>query len=96
VRDIYIGTLDAFLSSALPSADYVALGRIHRPQLIGGEKHIRYCCSPIPLNFDELNNDKIILLVEFDEGNFIAEIHKKVPRFQTMHLAKIDLNTIQI
>jgi exonuclease SbcD len=95
VRDIYIGTLDAFPSSAFPSADYIALGHIHRPQLIGGVEHIRYCGSPIPLSFDELNNNKIILLVDFDESNFIAATSKVVPRFQAMHLIKGDLNTIE-
>lgn len=52
VRDIYIGTLDAFPSSAFPPASYIALGHIHRSQVVGGEEHIRYCGSPIPLSFD--------------------------------------------
>jgi exonuclease SbcD len=95
VRDIYIGTLDAFPSSAFPPADYIALGHIHRPQLVGGLEHIRYCGSPIPLSFDELNNNKIILLVEFKEGQFVAATPKEVPRFQAMHLIKGDLNTIE-
>jgi exonuclease SbcD len=32
VRDIYIGTLDAFPAQNFPPADYIALGHIHRPQ----------------------------------------------------------------
>ena len=30
VRDIYIGTLEAFPANAFPKADYIALGHIHR------------------------------------------------------------------
>lgn len=95
VRDIYIGSLDAFPSSLFPAAAYIALGHIHRPQIVGGAEHIRYCGSPIPLSFDELNNDKTILLVEFKNDQFIAATPKEVPRFQPMHLIKGDLDTIE-
>jgi exonuclease SbcD len=53
VRDIYIGTLDAFPAQNFPPADYIALGHIHRAQVVGGCEHIRYCGSPISLSFDE-------------------------------------------
>ena len=61
---------------------------------MGGSEHIRYCGSPIPLSFDELNNAKTILLVEFNNDQFIAAKPKEVPRFQPMHLIKGDLDTI--
>jgi exonuclease SbcD len=95
VRDLYIGTLDAFPSSAFPPADYIALGHIHRTQKVGGVDHIRYCGSPIPLSFDELNNDKNILLVEFENGELAQVSEKVVPRFQPMHLIKGDLKSIE-
>jgi exonuclease SbcD len=95
VREIYIGSLDAFPSSAFPPADYIALGHIHRAQKVGGNEHIRYCGSPIPLSFDELNNDKTIVLVEFDADKFLAAVPKTIPRFQPMHLIKGDLKTIE-
>ncbi len=53
VRDIYIGTLDAFPAQAFPPADYIALGHIHRAQIVADSEHIRYSGSPIPLSFDE-------------------------------------------
>lgn len=95
VRDIYIGSLDAFPSSAFPPADYIALGHIHRPQQVGGAEYIRYSGSPIPLSFDELNNDKIILIAEFHQGVFKQVDAQKVPRFQPMHLIKGDLSAIE-
>ena len=67
VRDIYIGTLDAFPASAFPPADYIALGHIHRPQQVGGQAHIRYSGSPIPLSFDESGTGKSVCLVDFSQ-----------------------------
>ena len=36
VREIYVGSLEAFPTSAFPPADYIALGHIHRPQKVAG------------------------------------------------------------
>jgi len=96
VRDIYIGSLDAFVSSAFPPADYIALGHIHRPQCVGKTEHIRYCGSPIPLSFDELNNTKTVLLVTFNEKGFVEANPREVPRYQGMHLIKGDLEDIAL
>ncbi len=68
VRDIYIGTLDAFPAQHFP-ADYIALGHIHRAQCVGGTEHIRYCGSPIALSFDECGKSKCVHLVTFEQGN---------------------------
>lgn len=95
VREIYIGTLDAFPSSAFPPADYIALGHIHRAQKVAGSEHIRYCGSPIPLSFDELKNDKTILIVEFKKGTLSQVTPHIIPRFQPMHLVKGDLIEIE-
>ncbi len=66
VRDIYIGTLDAFPANAFPDADYIALGHIHRAQKVAKTEHIRYSGSPIPLSFDEAKQRKVVMLVEFN------------------------------
>ena len=52
VREIYVGSLEAFPTNAFPPADYIALGHIHQPQKVGGLDHIRYSGSPIALGFD--------------------------------------------
>jgi exonuclease SbcD len=69
VRDIYIGTLDAFPAQNFPPADYIALGHIHRAQIVGGCEHIRYCGSPISLSFDETGKAKSVHLVSFPTAN---------------------------
>ena len=64
VREIYVGSLEAFPTAAFPAADYIALGHIHRPQKVGGLEHIRYSGSPIALSFDEARQTKQMLLVD--------------------------------
>ena len=82
VREIYVGALEAFPTSAFPPADYIALGHIHRPQQVGGLEHIRYCGSPIPLSFDEAKQQKEMLLVDLDASGLKAVTPLPVPRFQ--------------
>ncbi|QIR14238.1 exonuclease subunit SbcD [Shewanella aestuarii] len=88
VRDIYIGSLDAFNAQLFPPADYIALGHIHRPQSIAKTDHIRYSGSPLPLSFDELNKDnqanKSVFLVEFDHQCQLSLTTLAVPMFQPM------------
>lgn len=84
VREIYVGALKAFPTSAFPPADYIALGHIHRPQKVGGLEHIRYCGSPLALGFDELGKAKEVLLVDFDDNGLQAVTPLPVPCFQPM------------
>ncbi|WP_324734691.1 exonuclease subunit SbcD [Pseudomonas paeninsulae] len=84
VREIYVGSLEAFPTSAFPPAAYIALGHIHRPQKVGGLEHIRYCGSPIPLSFDEARQQKEVLLVELDGSGLRGITALPVPRFQPL------------
>ena len=95
VRDLYIGTLDAFPCDAFPAADYIALGHIHRSQPVGGLEHIRYCGSPIPLSFDELNKPKSVCLVDFEQGKRERVEEIEVPLFQPMQVIKGSLEQIE-
>ncbi|MGD8106957.1 exonuclease subunit SbcD [Pantoea sp. FN0302] len=95
VRDIYIGTLDAFPAQAFPAADYIALGHIHRPQRIAGSEHIRYSGSPLPLSFDELGSEKSVFLVSFADGKLASVEPLPVPGFQPMQTIKGTLAEIE-
>lgn len=88
VRDIYIGTLDAFPAQAFPAADYIALGHIHRPQKINGQSHIRYSGSPIALSFDELGSEKSVCMVDFEHDQLSALELLTIPCFQPMRMIK--------
>ncbi|MBK0092261.1 MULTISPECIES: exonuclease subunit SbcD [Erwiniaceae] len=94
VRDIYIGTLDAFPAQAFPPADYIALGHIHRAQRIADSEHIRYSGSPIPLSFDELGREKSVFLVEFSaQLNRVTPL--PIPLFQPMQMLKGSMAEIE-
>ncbi len=84
VREIYVGSLEAFPTSAFPPADYIALGHIHRPQKVGGLEHIRYSGSPIALSFDEARQQKEVLLLDFGAATLQSITPLPVPVFQPM------------
>ncbi|WP_414447700.1 exonuclease subunit SbcD [Burkholderia sp. 22PA0099] len=84
VREIYVGTLEAFPTAAFPPVDYLALGHIHRPQKVGGLEHIRYSGSPIALSFDEAAQQKEMLLVELDDTGLRAVTPVPVPVFRRL------------
>ncbi|MFB6434823.1 MAG: exonuclease subunit SbcD [Candidatus Malihini olakiniferum] len=95
VRDIYIGSLDAYPVQALPPADYIGLGHIHRPQRVGHSEHIRYSGSPIALSFDELSSKKSVTLIEFQKSSLRQITLLPIPVTQLMRLIKGTLIEIE-
>lgn len=83
VREIYIGSLEAFPASTFPAFDYIALGHIHQPQSVAGKDHIRYSGSPIPLSFDEAKQQKSMVLLDFSRTEAVIEL-LPVPCFQPL------------
>lgn len=96
VREIYVGSLEAFPTTAFPPADYIALGHIHRPQKVGGLEHIRYSGSPLALSFDEASQQKEVLLVELDERGLRAVTPLPVPAFQVLMTVKGNLEELAL
>ncbi|GAA0344626.1 exonuclease subunit SbcD [Morganella psychrotolerans] len=94
VRDIYIGTLEAFPAGAFPPADYIALGHIHRAQNIGDSGTVRYSGSPVPLSFDETGQEKSVFLLTLNDTQITNIEPVTVPCFQPMVCLKGDLDTI--
>lgn len=50
------------------AAQYVALGHLHRAQDIAGPTRIRYCGSPLQLDFGEERQDKSVTVVDVEPG----------------------------
>lgn len=95
VRDIYIGSLEAFPAQDFPPADYIALGHIHRAQTLKKTPHIRYSGSPIPLSFDELEQEKSVFLITLN-GNHPPEVEAlSIPRFQRMRLIRGNIDHVK-
>jgi exonuclease SbcD len=65
VREIHAGPLSALPLEALPKFDYLALGHLHSPQIVGKNPAVRYSGSPIPMGFKEAGRAKSVCLIEF-------------------------------
>ncbi|WP_019121295.1 metallophosphoesterase family protein [Brevibacillus massiliensis] len=73
-RPIQIGGTYTVHPSAFPkTADYVALGHLHRPQLLGTEPRIRYSGSPLAYSFSEAGQSKAVVLVEITPQSEVRE-----------------------
>ena len=94
VREIYIGTLAAFPVAAFPDAQYIALGHLHRAQLVAKQEHIRYCGSPIPLSFDEASSEKLVNIVHFNGATLEKVESIPVPVFRPLISLKGSLDSI--
>ncbi len=82
---IYIGDIENIEGDQFPKVfDYVALGHLHRAQLVNKQNHIRYSGSIIPLSFGEIQDKKSVYIVEFKK-NQLQEIEEvKIPRFRSL------------
>jgi DNA repair protein SbcD/Mre11 len=69
-EQIHVGNLGQIGSDAFPAGfAYVALGHLHRPQIVGkqgNEKYgtVRYSGSPVALDFSERSDEKQVFIVE--------------------------------
>ncbi|CAH0993902.1 Nuclease SbcCD subunit D [Emticicia aquatica] len=86
-REIQIGNLASVDGNDFSKTfNYVALGHIHRPQIIGGNERIRYSGSPIPLSFSEKNDQKIVIILEVSENKIQQISEVQVPKFRELKL----------
>lgn len=85
-QNIYVGTLGHIGAEDFPIYfDFIALGHLHRPQIIGGNDKIIYSGSPHILSFSEINYDKKVIILTI-EDNKISKIEDDViPRFREFY-----------
>jgi exonuclease SbcD len=85
-KNIYVGTLGHIGAEDFPTYfDYIALGHLHRPQIIGKNDKVRYSGSPNILSFSEINYDKKVLVLTI-ENNKVREVKDVViPRFREFY-----------
>lgn len=84
-RGIQIGNqagIEAEMFGGIPH--YVALGHIHKPQVISRSQNIHYCGSPIPLSFSEKEDCKQINVLTI-ENNQIKNLDiVPIPSFRKL------------
>jgi DNA repair protein SbcD/Mre11 len=80
-RDIQRGYQDALPLDLFPDdVTYVALGHLHRAQIVGGRPNVRYAGSPLPLAFSEQNYCHEVTLVECDGAAIKSIAPLPIPR----------------
>ena len=72
----HVGTLDSISVDLFDDFDYVALGHLHRPQLIKRET-VRYSGTPLKYSFSEYKDKKSVVIIDSDDiENFeLVELH---------------------
>ena len=82
-QSIYVGTLGHIGADDFPEIfDYIALGHLHRPQIVGKNEKIRYCGSPNILSFSEIGYDKKVILLETKLAKIISIEDEIIPKFR--------------
>jgi exonuclease SbcD len=80
-RRIVIGGTEA-LSASMFDANvaYAALGHLHLAQKVGKQEHLRYCGSPLPMSFAEVDYQHQVLRVDLAQATVSAITPILVPR----------------
>ena len=93
-RDLYVGNLGQVPADRLPSFDYFALGHLHIPQKVACNEVIRYSGSPMAMNFDEIHQQKSVVLVDIEDQHVDVQTIP-VPAFRQFEQIKSDWNSIE-
>lgn len=80
-RRIVIGGTEALSARMFDShITYAALGHLHLAQKVGKQEHLRYCGSPLPLSFAEVDYRHQVLCVNVDGDSLSQVTPLYVPR----------------
>jgi exonuclease SbcD len=85
-QNIYVGTLGHIGANDFPEYfDYIALGHLHRPQIVGENEKVRYSGSPNILSFSEINYDKKIIILSIENNKIESVEDIIVPCFREFY-----------
>jgi exonuclease SbcD len=80
-RRIVIGGTEALPATVFDAGiAYTALGHLHLAQRVGQNEHRRYCGSPLPLSFAEVDYQHQVLRIDLAEGAVSQITPLMVPR----------------
>lgn len=84
-RDIHVGNAAAVEFTIFSDIfNYVALGHIHRPQVIGQNEYIRYSGSPVALSFSEKSDIKSLVVLTLEDGQLEEPRVVAIPKFRSL------------
>ncbi|MCB9080337.1 MAG: exonuclease SbcCD subunit D C-terminal domain-containing protein, partial [Lewinellaceae bacterium] len=83
--NIYLGNTENIAATDFPDIfSYVALGHIHRPQMVGQLNHVRYSGSLIPLSFSETKDDKGVYQLTYTGAHLEDVTFRPLPVFRRL------------
>lgn len=68
-RSLAVGDAGMVSSAVFDGLDYVALGHLHRAQIVGGDERIRYSGAPLAYSFGETAQKEVVLIELDDDGD---------------------------
>lgn len=94
VRELYVGSL-VHTDCALfdERIDYLALGHLHVPQMVGGNTARRYSGSPIAMGFGETAQKKSVVIADFSTPDTHISL-REIPVFRPLVRIRGDLSSI--
>lgn len=93
-KELNVGSLACFHTSHFPkNLDYLALGHLHVPQILGGDETKRYSGSPLPMSFGEARKGKSVSIVDINEKNLEVRT-KEIPCFQELQRLNGDWDSL--
>lgn len=85
-EEVSVGGTDHVDASVFDVFDYVALGHLHGPQMVGRET-LRYCGTPLKYSFSEAKHQKSVTVVELEaKGNIVVRCVPLMPRRDLVEL----------
>jgi exonuclease SbcD len=80
-RRIVIGGVESLSVNVFdPGIAYVALGHLHLAQKVGGNETRRYCGSPLPMSFSEMDYKHQVVIVELAGDQVASTREIRIPR----------------
>ncbi len=94
-RDIHIGNAVGVGTFSFDIRyTYMALGHIHKPQMVDEDETIRFSGAPIPLSFSEKEDQKSVVIIEMDDKK-LKEIRTiDIPRHRELKKFKGTLDEV--
>ena len=93
-RELYVGSLAHVPAEMFPSGiDYLALGHLHRAQVVGNIETFRYSGSPLPMSFARADGSHSVCLLKFS-GRTLSQELIAVPPFRSLISLRGELDEI--
>ena len=92
-RPLSIGGTDLINANLFDKFDYVALGHLHGPQRVLGDK-IRYSGSPLKYSFSEVKQKKSVTIIDFQDKDNMNVYLRELKPMRDMRIIKGPLDKL--